>query len=572
MRENRNNPSWLIPSGRHFPFPPPPGSGNVGHPETDLTEKADYYKLILVDDEDEVRGRISSKISEESGFKVVGTAGNGHDALELIDKHSPHVVITDIRMPFVDGLELAGTIKREYPTIRVAFITGYDEFDYAKEAIDLGVRSYLTKPLTQNEVSDFLTKLKGELDEEFRANIQHELMQSRYEDSLPLLIDNSFSLFLSNATSGDSDEIQFLIGHGIILKKVSRLLYIHVERDEGDPDVFKREKRKISVRTSVKDLLIRRGLPFHHFTYQEGIVFIIEKTGTEFRDTLDEALLEAVQTARMYHEARIDIGVSADFKGFDELKRAYLEARRSLADSQFLSTGRIAYFEEMGNSVHNTIVMSDADLKTLDYAVKFGSDENLRSVIHEVRTTLASMDDAPVDYRLYVLNLLSIATGFASSIGVDITTVCEGDVLETVGRLTGLEQAFDWFYATVSNLRRANLQVKMSNSELLLEKAIAFMSSNFSNPSLNLEQTCDAVGVSVSYLSLLFKKHKDLTFVKYLTGLRLDRAKELLKYSGDRIIEIAEQCGYKDVYYFSHSFKKTVGISPKQYRENQTAI
>ena len=113
-------------------------------------------KIILVDDEDEVRGRISSKISAESGFLVVGTAGNGYDALELIEKHAPQVVLIDIKMPYIDGIELAGIIRRDHPTVRIGFITGCDEFDYAREAIELNVRSYLAKPLTQEDISAFL--------------------------------------------------------------------------------------------------------------------------------------------------------------------------------------------------------------------------------------------------------------------------------------------------------------------------------------------------------------------------------------------------------------------------------
>ena len=131
---------------------------------------ADPYKIILVDDEDEVRGRISSKISDDSGFVVAGTAGNGYDALELIEKLSPQVVLTDIKMPYIDGIELAEIIRRDYPTVRIGFITGYDEFDYARQAIKLGVRSYLTKPLTQEDISEFLRKLKVELDDEYRDN------------------------------------------------------------------------------------------------------------------------------------------------------------------------------------------------------------------------------------------------------------------------------------------------------------------------------------------------------------------------------------------------------------------
>jgi two-component system response regulator YesN len=144
-----------------------------------------------------------------------------------------------------------------------------------------------------------------------------------------------------------------------------------------------------------------------------------------------------------------------------------------------------------------------------------------------------------------------------------------GDVLQTVSAIATPEKMFAWFLSIATRLREIALHKKMSNSSVLLDNALAYMRTNFTDPLLNLESTCEAIGISVSYLSLLFKKNLGKSFVKYLTELRLDKARELLKYSSDRIIEIAEKCGYNDVYYFSHSFKKSVGMSPKKYRENQ---
>ena len=143
--------------------------------------------------------------------------------------------------------------------------------------------------------------------------------------------------------------------------------------------------------------------------------------------------------------------------------------------------------------------------------------------------------------------------------------------METLSGTANTEQMFDWFENLIARLRMENLNSRVSSSNQSLEAAISYMKAHYMDPKLSLEATCDHVGISVSYLSLLFRKNTGLTFVKYLTALRMDRARELLKYSGDRIIEIAEKCGYRDVYYFSHSFKKHEGISPKQYRDDKAA-
>ena len=166
-----------------------------------------------------------------------------------------------------------------------------------------------------------------------------------------------------------------------------------------------------------------------------------------------------------------------------------------------------------------------------------------------------------------MINLVNIIVNFADSIEADLGDIAGGDILEKMARFRGLEQAFDWVLTVLLKLRKLNLTTKMTNSQKLLDSGVTYIDTNYSDPEISMESVCEYLGISVSYLSLLFKKHKETTFVKYLTKVRMDRAKELLKLTEQRIIEIAEACGFKDVYYFSHSFKKVMGVSPKKYRE-----
>lgn len=189
------------------------------------------YRMILVDDEDDVRGRILSKINPESGFDVVGKAGNGYDALELIEKYKPHVVLTDIRMPFINGIELARIVRRDFPTTKVAFISGYDEFDYAREAIELNVVSYLMKPVTSEDIDEFLKKLKISLDQEFDFLSNTKLIQQKYNDSIPMLI-NSYLSSYRNKRELSEDDISHLEQYNIDFSNGNYLVgIIELEKD-----------------------------------------------------------------------------------------------------------------------------------------------------------------------------------------------------------------------------------------------------------------------------------------------------------------------------------------------------
>ncbi|OHD78324.1 MAG: hypothetical protein A3J97_17195 [Spirochaetes bacterium RIFOXYC1_FULL_54_7] len=258
-------------------------------------------KIILVDDEDEVRGRISSKISAESGFLVVGTAGNGYDALELIEKHAPQVVLTDIKRPYIDGIELAGIIRRDHPTVRIGFITGCDEFDYAREAIELNVRSYLAKPLTQEDISAFLQKLKVELDSEIRDNFNREQLQKQFEQSIPLIIENYFLSILALGASGSSDDIEQLLKYGVSLDDAKYLVaFALVERNQASWGIIDFEKLKFSVRSRFGALLDSEGFEYHHFMLNEGIVFVIKEKGQDFARQLDVVLQPYGQDYRSF--------------------------------------------------------------------------------------------------------------------------------------------------------------------------------------------------------------------------------------------------------------------------------
>ena len=154
----------------------------------------DTYTVLLVDDEEEVIQVIMRKINWEGlGFSVIGYANNGVKALEMVEEFQPDVVMTDIKMPYMDGMELANHIKAEYPTTKILFFTGFDEFDYAKEAIHLEAEEYILKPVNSVELINVFTQLKIKLDQEISEKRSVETLQKYYMESLPLLQANFYS-------------------------------------------------------------------------------------------------------------------------------------------------------------------------------------------------------------------------------------------------------------------------------------------------------------------------------------------------------------------------------------------
>ena len=162
------------------------------------------YKIMLVDDEEEVRTSIIRKIDwQDAGFEVIGDAENGKEALEKIEQNEPDVVLTDIRMPYMDGLEMAENIRQRYPSIKIVIFSGFDEFEYAKKAIKLNVIEYILKPVNVEELTAILKKIKKNLDEEIEQKRDVSLLRENYKRSLPILREQ----FLKDLVSRQMDEM-----------------------------------------------------------------------------------------------------------------------------------------------------------------------------------------------------------------------------------------------------------------------------------------------------------------------------------------------------------------------------
>lgn len=518
------------------------------------------YRLILVDDEDEVRGRIAARIGDASGFEIVGTAGNGYDAIDLIEAHAPHVVLTDIRMPYIDGIELATIIRRDYPAVKVAFITGYNDFDYAREAIDLQVRSYLMKPLTEEAIGEALRKLKEELDAEYEQLRSREFIEQQYRESVPLLIEQTFSSILLDPSPSATEKLQELKAHGVMLDGVSyRLAFAVIERGPALWDVIELEKTRLSVRQRVENTLRASSISFYSFFFHEGLALVLLEPEHDGTHALDLALNQIIRTVERFAEVRIDIGVSSTQTQSRGLRRGYEEARQAGDAGRLQDSGRLVYYSQVNGDRRVINHLSDTDRERVEEILRHEEPDALRREI-------ARLADR-CDRRMVMLETSALLTKYAGTVGADIVALAGADLLETVARMQSIEEFGEWSARIFALLREEGKASQMDHGERTLEKVIRYLREHYAERNLTMQEVCEAHALSVSYLGQLFRRYRDTTFVKFLTSIRMERAKEHLELNSSRIVDVADMCGYRDVYYFSHCFRKYTGESPKQYRD-----
>ncbi len=522
------------------------------------------YKLIIVDDENEVRGRVTEKISAQQGFEVVGTASNGYDAIDLIEKLSPHVVLTDIKMPYIDGLELASIIQHDYPTIRVAFLSGYDEFDYAQRAINLNVISYLTKPVTSDDISQFLKRIKEELDKEAEEQKNIQQLQDQYQATIPLLTENYLISLLMNPFSEKKSQQPEPIGitvHGDYI-----LVQVKTDIPKGKSSILEHEKQKISLRSLIEKTLERHNVTFHSLQFAGSILCIIQIDDKTFSKRMDTIFFEMIKVSEKVLSTNIHLGVSNPYHSILDISTPYEETNRALHHASYLGPSDIVYIHQLQKPSQDTFVIPSGDLQNLEYLSKMGTLEEVSVAFKGLNDLLVTKKMTKLSFQNFLIHLAHIVTSVEESLGISSLGGQEISPLQMLNQFQGVEEALNWGLKRIIQIREANLENNVSRAEALFKKALNLMTMEYANPKLAMVNISDTLEISQSYLSLLFKQ-QNMTFVKHLTQIRIEKAKELLARTPQRIIEIAEKCGYSDVYYFSHSFKKYEGVSPKRYRE-----
>jgi two-component system response regulator YesN len=532
----------------------------------DVIELNNLYKILLVDAEDEIRGRIDSLINDESGFSVVGKAGNGADAYELIEQLKPDVVLTDIKMPYIDGIELARMLKRDFPTVKVAFISGYDEFNYAREAIHLNVINYLMKPLTSQDINNFLSDLKNKLDEEYERKFSISNAMKKYKETIPLIIDHEIAnLIISpNLSSVDVEKLGQL---GLDTSNAYHYAcLIEVENNQDEIELISLEKITVLFK-GLSETLPSNLKIFHNSIIQNGVFFIVKGLNNNTLQDLDMFLYEILQNAEQYMNLRIHIGISELFRDIKDFPVAYQEAKKAIEYSYFLNTGRIVYIKEVEKKKETKIVLSSEDVKRIENAVKFGTEKEIKRILNEYRNDLVHQKSSILNQKHYVISLSNLILTFSECINDEVSDIISNDFIEKMLNLSSIDQLFKFTEDTLLELRKRNIQTNISRSEKIINDCLEYVNENYSDPNLSLNLVCDVLDVSISYLSMLLKKNRDITFNKYVIQVRMNEAIRLLENTNEKIINIAEACGYNEVYYFSHSFKKYTGHSPKKYRE-----
>ncbi|MFV0379308.1 MAG: response regulator [Anaerorhabdus sp.] len=523
------------------------------------------YTVVIADDEYELRRAIVDTINwEKLNFKIVGEAENGVEALEMVELLQPDLLITDIHMPFLSGIDLAREARNIRPFMNIVFISGYDDFSYAQMAIQYNIISYLLKPLSSRELEKELLKIKKKIDDRF------EMLSGEYIDSqdetithlkikdflMPLLFDHNvtYEEKLDNASLkkeamnlGIIDSVSEMINHRIIV-----LTFV-------DNENVNQTKR---VHTNFAKGIIGKYLKYGLFYSKEKVVIFISGTQKDIDRYIILMTTEIYQSAKRILKLNCFIGISNYYGDFTLLSKAYDEAFSALVYSSFDEP--IQYFSDFKSNNDLNLIKESVD--HLDSLVKLGRKEEIEKFLNEMFLNTFIMENN----GLYILsiqilsNLIRSVTSVVSKSEADNflkhIAILSGNDLNSEMIKKRIKEAVLIAYDIISNQRK-------ETKELLANQAQDLIKLNYADNELSISKASELLHVSASYLSSIIKKSTDSTFGNLLTDERMRNARELLLGTSEKVMEIANKCGYSDTHYFSYCVKRYYGLSPNKLRE-----
>ena len=534
-------------------------------------------KVFLVEDEMVIRRGIKNSIDwEKEGYIFCGEASDGELAYPMIIKEKPDILITDIRMPFMDGLELCKLVKKELPNIKILILSGYDEFDYAKEAIRLGVTEYLLKPISSgkllealNGVSESIRREKEDKDlvrkymEEMRENTEHE-KQKFFEQMIAGNLSMADALetgkkYEMNLSAGMYNLLLFRFTLGEENRKSGELL--------GEAEY------------AIEKLTERLEYVFEFQRGVEGWAFLLMADNEEqMSERVKELSKDLEEIMKNYSTIAYFGGIGQPVARLRELEESFREAERALEARFTMELNRIISVEDI-RMAQNVDTLDDIEItsfgeieKTRTMLEKFlnnGAEDEIDEFVDVYINELPEENLKSVLMRQYIImDAYIVMMSFCEKIeGIEGEMQAQSEELKNSMKTSQtLEEIKNYIRMLLKKIIGVRDTISGRRYSDIIEIAKDQIRKTYMSDEISLNTIAAEVGMSPSYFSSIFSKEMGKTFVEYLTEIRMDRAKELLMCSSMKTSEIGYEVGYKDPHYFSYIFKKTQNCTPKEFR------
>lgn len=521
-------------------------------------------KVLIVDDEKLERILIEKCFDWESnGFEVIGQAGNGEEALRFMEVTCPQLILTDINMPFMDGLNMTQEIVERKLPCKVVMITGYREFEYARQAIRLGVNDFILKPVQVEEMRDTLLKVKAEIEREYSQTRWMEEIVTRDGENQKIVFESFLQRLAEGRIPMEDAKKQLELYHlGSLLEHCfCCVIKLHMQTKGPMESAYDKNRQ-------VVELIKRSGLiscEYVAFVHYQGISILLMAEHVE--GAVENIHRQINETLKMEAAA----GLSELHTGFDGIRASIVQAKEALDASVIKGHNAcISYgeYQRIKNTGHNR---TDIDWNDFIFSLENGVSAKLEEAIDQYTRLIGENKRIDLDYlKLMAMNVISRAMATLWKKGKDISELAGEDyVYDGINEIEDIKDMNRVLKEIIFKIAAYHNTLFVKKENRLIDKVLAYLEEHLYEKEVSLHTVAKAHFVNDSYLSRMFKQETGESMMEYIMRKRMEESIRLLNTTDLKAYEIAERIGIGDPHYFSICFKKHVGVTIKEYKNTK---
>lgn len=526
---------------------------------------------MIVDDDELIRERVLSLLPcERLGLELVAQAEDGIQAMELFEQYRPRIVIMDIQIPFIDGIQAAKQMLQLDRDVKVIIITGFGTLEFAQDAIRNGVFDFMLKPINAEELENVIQKVISAIDDEASQVFERQRMERLLERGMPLIRNRYFLSLLQTAPEEITEEScrQYLDDFGI-RQPISDVCVMIVVPDYGEI-VF---NDQISMQSVLEEELTQSISSFSIgslFLYDAMQRLIMITYGTQKH--LDYALEQRVSVVRdkLRYLYRFDFraSIGCTVSSFRFLRDSYWSANQALGYWRVLGNNNIVNSSNFRKLEYQTPQMKTIGHSTIMELLISENSQQIQGTFTEYFNQFAYNSQSSIHYiRQKAIELIALLFSCAQELGVNSDSLLDERnplyvQVFSAGNVIELQKII---LDTVQSVVLLIQSKRKDSKNRALRSAKSFVQSNFSDPQLDLNTVSDYVNLSPNYLAQLFRRFESCSFSEYLNRVRVEQAQKLLLTTHKRVYEVAEAVGFQNTKYFFQVFKQITGMRPREF-------
>jgi len=536
--------------------------------------------LFLVEDEIVMRDGIKKHIDwEKEGIVFAGEASDGELAYPMILKLKPDILVTDIKMPFMDGLQLSELVKKELPDINIIILSGYDEFTYAQKAVSLGVTEYLLKPITPAALLSSIKNLKDKIEEQRRLAAEAEWSSMEAEEKNDIARMKLFEALIMNSLPVPemlTQAKELNVNLTAMNYRIARLFFgLKGESSDAYSETrneFRKGLSDIISKSYPSSCMVDRGM--------DGFIILITGSDEDVNAGAEAFLKEAMALAESFKDSRCFIGVGCVVNRISEIKNTYFEASKAFSQRFLDPSDRIVYYSEENEVLPPAdekettedlfrLAANDQSHKALETFLKTGTYDEADPFMEGVFAAIGDQNlNSGIFLNYVTMDCYFIMMRFLSGIGADPEELLKdsSNINSVLKEMKNSRDSLDFLKKCLKEAISIRDRGSAKKYGRLLHDALNYIDENFDREDISLNTVSSVANISPNHFSAIFSQEMGVTFIEYLIGKRMEKAKELLMTTDLKSSEIAYQVGYKDPHYFSYTFKKTQKMTAREYR------